>query len=54
MPDYDYTCEACRKSFTVHQSYEEHDSERVKCPKCGSLKVQRVLAAVFAKTSKKS
>jgi len=54
MPEYDYKCEACGKNFAVHQSYEEHDNSRVKCPNCGSLKTKRILAAVFTKTSKKS
>ena len=55
MPDYDYRCADCRKKFTMKQTFEEHDRRsRVKCPKCGSGKVERVIAAVFAKTSKKS
>ena len=55
MPDYDYQCTECRRKFTEHQTFEEHDrSKRVKCPKCGSTKTERVMTAVFAKTSKKS
>jgi putative FmdB family regulatory protein len=54
MPEYEYRCEACRKKITVHQTFQEHDTARVKCPKCSSTKVKRVLATVFAKTSKKS
>ena len=54
MPDYDFKCTACRKRFTESQTFEEHDRGLVKCPKCGSEKVERVIGAVFAKTSKKS
>ena len=54
MPDYDFRCTECRKRFTETQTFEEHDHKRVKCPKCGSQKVERVIGAVFAKTSKKS
>ena len=54
MPDYDFKCTECRKRFTETQTFEEHDRKRVKCPKCGSQKVERVIGAVFAKTSKKS
>ena len=55
MPNYDYRCADCRKKFTEKQTFEEHDRRnRVKCPKCGSMKVERVITAVFAKTSKKS
>ena len=54
MPYYDYRCGQCRKEFTVKQTFEEHGHKEVKCPKCGSQKVERVIGAVFAKTSKKS
>ena len=55
MPDYDFKCAACRKTFTQSQTFEEHDQHKpVKCPKCGSEKVERVIGEVFAKTSKKS
>jgi putative FmdB family regulatory protein len=55
MPDYDFKCTECRKTFTVTQTFEEHDRDkRIKCPKCGSRKVDRVIGSVFAKTSKKS
>lgn len=55
MPDYEYKCDECRKRFTKKHTFEEYDrSTRVKCPKCGSQRVERVIGAVFAKTSKKS
>jgi putative FmdB family regulatory protein len=54
MPDYDYRCTECRKRFTETQTFEQYDRRRVKCPKCGSQKIERVIGAVFAKTSKKS
>jgi putative FmdB family regulatory protein len=54
MPYYDFKCTQCRRKFTLKQSFEEHGRKRVKCPKCGTLKVERVIGAVFAKTSKKS
>ena len=54
MPDYEYECEKCRKKFTLHQTYEQHDRQRIKCPRCGGLKVKRVIGAVFAKTTHKS
>jgi putative FmdB family regulatory protein len=54
MPYYDYRCSQCRKKFSEKQTFEEHERKRVKCPKCGSQKVERVLGEVFAKTSKKS
>jgi putative FmdB family regulatory protein len=55
MPAYDFKCKECRKKFTENHTFEEHDrGELVKCPKCGSEKVEHVIGAVFAKTSKKS
>lgn len=55
MPDYDYQCMECRRKFTEQQTFEEHDrGKRVICPKCGSAKIERIMGAVFAKTSKKS
>ena len=54
MPYYDYRCGQCGKKFTVKQTFEEHEHKRVKCPKCRTQKVERVIGAVFANTSKKS
>jgi len=54
MPTYDFACEECKKKFSVTLSFSEYDGKKVKCPKCSSGKVRRVLGSVFAKTSKKS
>jgi putative FmdB family regulatory protein len=54
MPYYDYHCSKCNKQFTVKMSFDEYGKKEVKCPDCGSKKVERVYVAVAAKTSKKS
>ena len=54
MPVYDYRCAKCKKKFSVTMSISDHDKKTVKCPKCGSGKVERQLAAFYAVTSKKS
>ena len=55
MPYYDFKCTQCRRKFTEKQTFEEHDRrKRLKCPRCGSQKVERVIGTVMAKTSKKS
>jgi putative FmdB family regulatory protein len=54
MPMYDYKCLDCKKKFTLILSVAEHDKTHMKCPKCGSKKVEQQLAAFFAVTSKKS
>jgi len=55
MPYYEFECTHCGEKFTRKQTFEEHDeAKRVKCPKCGTQKVNLVIGSVFAKTSKKS
>lgn len=54
MPLYDYRCEGCRKSFSVHLTMAEYDKGKVKCPKCRSAKVKRVISGVSVITAKKS
>ena len=54
MPQYEYRCQKCSKSFTVTESIERHTQGRHHCPKCKSTVVEQVLSGFFAKTSKKS
>jgi putative FmdB family regulatory protein len=54
MPQYDYKCTKCKKSFTVVMSVSEHDKKKVKCPKCRSTMVKPVYSGFVAMTSKKS
>jgi len=53
MPHYEYHCEACKKDFELFLTLHEHE-EPIKCPKCGSRKVQQLMSAVMVVTSKKS
>jgi putative FmdB family regulatory protein len=55
MPEYEFECTKCQKQFTVEESVKEHEHhQRVKCPECGSTKVERHFSPVFAMTAKKS
>jgi len=54
MPTYEFECTQCKKTFTEKMTFEEHSRKRVKCPKCGSTKVNQLISTVFVKTSKKS
>ncbi|MDR3749014.1 MAG: zinc ribbon domain-containing protein [Acidobacteriota bacterium] len=54
MPVYDYVCKKCRKSFELVLTLSEHDKGGIRCPKCGSKKVEQEFVAFFAVTSKKS
>ena len=52
MPTYDYVCEACEHAFELFQSIKE-DAKK-KCPKCGKLKLRRLIgpgAAIVFKGS---
>ncbi len=53
MPHYEYFCEACQKSFDLTITLKEHE-EKIKCPKCGSEKVEQLVSAFTCVTSKKS
>jgi putative FmdB family regulatory protein len=57
MPTYEFRCEKCNKRFEQVWSLSEYDKrikEKHKCPKCGSTRVVKTIAAVQVKTSKKS
>ncbi len=52
MPTYDYECDACDYKFELYQGI--NDAKKRKCPKCGKLKLRRLLgtgAAVVFKGS---
>ena len=54
MPLYEYTCNDCHKNFSTVLTIDKHDHEKVKCPKCGSKKVEQQYSAFYAVTSHKS
>ena len=43
MPTYDYKCTACNHTFELFQSMSARPVR--KCPKCGNLKVKRLIGA---------
>ncbi len=54
MPMYDYKCLDCGKESLVVLTLKEHESSKVKCPKCGSTKMQQLYTSFVAHTTKKS
>ncbi len=54
MPQYEFTCLACNKNFSLILAVTEYEKGALKCPKCGSKKLEQRWAAFFAVTSKKS
>ena len=54
MPHYDFFCHACQRTFSKILTIAEHGKEKIKCPHCGSHKVEQRWAEFYAVTSKKS
>ena len=54
MPSYEFTCQECKKTFSVILTLEEYGKKHVACPKCKSKKVEQKPAAFFAVTARKS
>lgn len=51
MPNYLYICQDCRKRFGLFLSYAEYGKAKVKCPECGSGRVERCIGRVrFARS----
>ncbi len=43
MPTYEYACEGCKHQFEQFQSITSRPTK--KCPKCGKMKLQRLIGA---------
>ncbi|HSC28070.1 MAG TPA: zinc ribbon domain-containing protein [Vicinamibacterales bacterium] len=54
MPVYEFVCRECQKPFEITRPISEAPTTDVKCPACGSSRVDRTYSNVFAKTSRKS
>ena len=54
MPNYEFVCSACKKTFSKILTIAEHDAEKTACPHCGSHKVEQRWSVFSAVTSKKS
>ena len=54
MPVYEYVCRKCHKKFMEVLSIREHDTKKIKCPKCQSQEVDKVIEPFVPVTSKKS
>jgi putative FmdB family regulatory protein len=54
VPTYEFRCGKCGKRFEKSMTVAEREKARPVCPECKSRKVERVLTAFFAKTSRKS
>ena len=54
MPQYEYACKECKKTFSLIMTLAQYGKRKVACPKCKSKKVEQKVAPFFAVTSKKS
>jgi putative FmdB family regulatory protein len=57
MPTYEFLCQKCKKAFVSVCSVTEYEQRKkggIKCPKCGSSKVDQQISAFQVQTSKKS
>lgn len=54
MPQYEFSCKACKRIFTIILTLKEYEKGDIKCPKCGKKDVEQRAAAFFAVTGKKS
>jgi len=55
MPDYEFVCQSCHKTFTSHMSVQEHEGQLPECPQCKSNQaVQRAISHFNVQTSRKS
>jgi putative FmdB family regulatory protein len=54
MPNYEFFCNACKKTFLQNLTIAQHETEKIACPHCGSEKVDQCWSTFSAFTSKKS
>jgi putative FmdB family regulatory protein len=54
MPLYEYKCLDCGKEAVLALTLKEHESGSVKCPACGSKRLEQLITSFIARTSKKS
>lgn len=54
MPEYEFECRVCKKTFTLLMRISERAAATVKCPGCGSEDVEALMQVFVARTAKKS
>ncbi len=54
MPTYEFKCLNCQNKFQIIESITKYDQKKVKCPKCGEKKLERLFSGVYVQTSSKS
>lgn len=54
MPEYEFECRVCKKTFTLLMRISERAATTVRCPGCGSAEIDSIMQPFIARTTKKS
>jgi putative FmdB family regulatory protein len=54
MPTYEFKCLKCKNKFEITENITKYDPKKIKCPKCGEKKLERIYSGVYVQTSSKS
>ena len=54
MPTYEYECRKCGRTFSLTMSIGDHETKKVRCPKCKSESLKHLVESFYVTTSKKS
>ena len=54
MPDYEFYCHVCKKTFSKVLTLAEYEEGEVLCPQCGSDNVEQSRSVFYSITPKKS
>jgi len=54
MPVYEFECHRCGDTVTLILSLADYEKKKPKCPKCGSIKLERLITSFAVQTSPKS
>ncbi len=54
MPVYEFVCQGCGAAVTLSLSLGDYEKKKPKCPKCGSVKLERLITSFAVQTSRKS
>ncbi len=54
MPLYEYVCQDCKMLFSEVLTIQEHETKKVRCPKCQSREVANVMATAQTRVLQKS
>ncbi len=54
MPAYEFKCLKCGRQATLLIPFSEYEKKKIKCPKYGSKRLERLIRSVQVVTSRKS